>query len=159
MHGVVDDKGLILQDLQERLDVHREVVDDPGSAFGGDLEEPDPVFAGIKAGSLGVVGDDFRLLDLGDNCPQVVVSSDEDCFRIWLQFIVMSVITVTTGRIRLFYRVFAVTVLRPPTCAERHVIVISVIGGSGFPIGFFAIMTLMTLIYRSFLKEALLPFA
>src|SRR5215211_2981461 len=100
MHGIVDDDGLILQDLQERLDVYnRAAVDDPGSALGGDLEEPDLVSAGIKAGSLGVVGDDFRLFNLGDNCPQVVVSSDEGGFGKWLQFIVMSVITVTTDRI------------------------------------------------------------
>src|SRR5215208_5784594 len=111
MHGIVDDEGLILQDLQERLDVHREAVDDPGSALGGDLEEPDPVSAGIKASGLGVVGDDFRLFDLRDNRLHVVVSSDEGGFGKWLQFIVMSVITVTTDRIRLFYGVFAVTVL------------------------------------------------
>src|SRR5215212_776526 len=102
MHGVVDDEGLILQDLQKRLDVHREAVDDPGSAFGGDLEEPDPVSAGIKASGLGVVGDDFRLLDLRDNRLQVVVSKDEGGFRKPLQFIVMSVITVTSSGIRLF---------------------------------------------------------
>src|SRR5215203_1342104 len=160
VHRIVDQEGLVLEDLQERFDVHREVVDDPSPAIGGEGEEPDAVPARIEASGLGVEGDDLCLLDLGNDGSQALLGSDEGSIRIWLHFIVMSVITVMRCTIRLFHGVCTMTVICPFICAERHVIVITVMRGSGFPIGFLAsmtIMTIMTVICRLILKEALLP--
>src|SRR5215207_6528285 len=160
VHRIVHREGLALEDLQEWFDVHREVVDNPTPAIGGEGEEPDAVPARIEAGRLQIEGDDLCLLDLGHDGFQALLGSDEGSIRIWLHLIVMSVITVMRCTIRLFYGVCTMTVICPFICAERHVIVITVMRGSGFPIGFLAsmtIMTIMTVICRLILKEALLP--
>jgi hypothetical protein len=68
----------------------------------------------------------------------------------------MSVITVMRCTIRLFYGVCTMTVICPFICPERHIIVITVNRGSGFPIGFLAsmtLMTLMTVLYRLILER------
>jgi len=48
----------------------------------------------------------------------------------------MTVITVTIGAFRLTYASPIVTVLRPPICGERHLIVITVTLRSRFGMGF-----------------------